>query len=79
MKFEIIGNITLVETIASGNGIHILTRLIRSYGPGNWRKVKGIALVRLEDGTITEAELHWFEAHGIGKRKMKIKRLIDQR
>jgi hypothetical protein len=49
----------------------------RLYGRGNWRKLKGLAVVRLEDGTITEAEVHWFEAHGIGKRRMKIKRLIE--
>jgi len=56
--------------------IQILARLVRLYGRGNWRKVKGLATVRLDDGTITEAEVHWFEAHGIGKRRMKIKRLI---
>ena len=66
-----------METIASGHGIRILARLTRLYGRGNWRKLKGIADVRLEDGTLAEAELHWFEAHGIGKRKMKIKRLIE--
>lgn len=65
------------ETIASGRGIHILTRLVRLYGKGNWRKLKGFARVRLPDGTIAEAEIHWFEAHGIGKRRMKIKRLVD--
>jgi len=61
---------------ASGHAIHVLARLIRLYGKGNWRKLKGLATVRLEDGTITEAEVHWFEAHGIGKRRMKIKRLL---
>lgn len=77
VKFEIVGRIREIETIASGQGIHILTRLVRLYGRGNWRKLKGLATVRLEDGTITDAEVHWFEAHGIGKRRMKIKRLID--
>lgn len=77
VKFEIISDIRATETIASGRGIHILARLVRLYGRGNWRKLKGLATVRMEDGTITEAEVHWFEAHGIGKRKMKIKRLID--
>jgi hypothetical protein len=76
MRFEVLGQIGGLETIASGHGIHILSRLVRLYGPGNWRKMKGFATVRLEDGTIAEAELHWFDAHGIGKRKMKIKRLI---
>jgi hypothetical protein len=76
VKFEIVDAIRATETIASGHGIHILSRLVRLYGRGNWRKMKGLATVRLEDGTIVEAELHWFEAHGIGKRKMKIKRLL---
>jgi hypothetical protein len=77
VKFEIIGAIRATETIASGHGIHILSRLVRLYGSGKWRKLKGLATVRLEDGTLTEAEVHWFEAHGIGKRRMKIKRLMD--
>ena len=77
MRFEIIGEIRATETIASAHGIHILRRLVRLYGRGNWRKLKGLATVRLEDGTIAEAEVHWFEAHGIGKRRMKIKRLIE--
>lgn len=77
MKFEIISEIYAIETIASGRGIRILSRLVRLYGQGNWRKVKGLATVRLEDGTIAEAEVHWFEAHGIGKRRMKIKRLVE--
>jgi hypothetical protein len=51
--------------------------LVRLYGKGNWRKVKGWATVEFEDGTISEAELHWFEAHGIGKRLMKVKRVLD--
>jgi hypothetical protein len=77
MRFEILGEIRNVETIASGRGIRILNRLVRLYGKGNLRKVKGWATVRLEDGTISEAELHWFEAHGLGKRRMKIKRVLD--
>ena len=60
-----------------GHGIRILTRLVKLYGRGNWKKMKGEATVRLEDGTITDAEVHWFEAHGIGKRRMKIKRLLE--
>ncbi len=66
-----------IETIATGHGIRILDRLNQEYGTGNWRKLKGIARVRLPDGTIAQAEIHWFEAHGIGKRRMKIKRLIE--
>ena len=80
MKFEIhgeiVGKIRGIETIASGSGIHILPRLVRLYGEGNWRKLKGFATVQFEDGTIAEAEIHWFEAAGIGKRRMKIKRLL---
>ena len=77
MRFELISQIRAAETIASGHGIHILARLVRLYGRGNWRKRKGLATVRFEDGTLAEAEVHWFEAHGIGKRRMKIKRLIE--
>ena len=77
MKFDIVGEIRSVENIASGRRIRILARLNRLFGSGNWRKLKGIATVRFEDGTVAEVELHWFEAHGIGKRKMKIKRLLD--
>ena len=77
MKFEIVGEIHDVETIASGRGIQILERLARLYGKGNWRKLKGWATVEFEDGTISEAELHWFEAHGVGKRLMKVKRVLD--
>jgi hypothetical protein len=76
VKFEIVSDIRAIEMIASGHGIHILPRLVRLYGRGNWRKLKGFATVRFEDGTIAEAEVHWFEAHGIGKRRMKIKRLL---
>lgn len=77
MIFEVIGEITDIETIAVGSGIHDLTRLRKMYGSARWRKLKGIALVRLEDGTESDAELHWYEAHGIGKREMKVKELLD--
>jgi len=77
MRFEILGEVRNIETIASGHGIRILNRLVRLYGKGNWRKMKGWATVRLSDGTISDAELHWFEAHGLGKRRMKIKRVLD--
>jgi hypothetical protein len=76
IEFELVGEIRAVETIATGHGIRILAKLNRLYGSGSWRKLKGFARVRLPDGTIAEAEVHWFEAHGIGKRRMKIKRLI---
>ena len=76
-SFEIIGDIQASETIATGHGIRDLPQLQKHFGRGNWRKVKGFATVRLEDGTIAEAEIHWYEAHGIGKRWMKIKRYLD--
>ncbi|RLC85152.1 MAG: hypothetical protein DRI79_11765 [Chloroflexi bacterium] len=77
MHFEIIGDITDIETIAAGSGIRILPFLRKQYGEGRWRKLKGIATVRLSDGTVRLAEIHWFEAHGIGKKKMRIKRFLD--
>ena len=76
-SFEIIGAIRGVEAIASGRGIRDLAALQESFGRGNWRKLKGFATVRLEDGTIANAEVRWYEAHGIGKRWMKIKRYLD--
>lgn len=75
--FEIIGAIQHVETFARGPGIRELPRLIKAYGQGHWRKRKGIAEVRLADGTSHVAELHWYEASGIGKRELKIKRYLD--
>jgi hypothetical protein len=77
MNFELLGKITDIETIAVGNSIRILPVLRRRFGRGRWRKLKGMAQVRLYDGTIRLAEVHWFEAHGIGKRFMRIKRYLD--
>jgi hypothetical protein len=77
MNFEIIGEITAVETIAVGSKIREVTRLRRLYGTGRWRKLKGIARIRLSNGRIRLAELHWYEAHGIGKREIKRKRYLD--
>ncbi len=77
MHFEIIGPITDIEVIATSGSIRILPILRKRYGSGRWRKLKGIASVRLGDGTIRLAEVHWFEAHGVGKRKMRIKRFLD--
>ena len=71
---ELVGPISDIETIAEGHGIRQLQLLRILYGSGNWRKLKGFALVRLRDGTIARAELHWYEAHGIGRKRMKIKR-----
>jgi hypothetical protein len=71
--FEILGSIRRLETIARGSAIRELRRLRRRYGQGRWRKRKGIATVRLRDGTVHTAEIHWYEAHGIGRHEMKIK------
>ena len=76
MIFEIIGEVTNIETIAVGRSIRVIVRLRRVYGPGRWRKRKGIDTVRLSDGTICKAEVHWYEAHGIGRREEKIKRIL---
>jgi hypothetical protein len=76
VQFEVVGEIRNVETIVSGRGIRIYGRLVRQFGVVNWRKLKGIASVRLTSGELVDAELHWYEAHGIGKRKMKIKRFL---
>ena len=76
-EFEILGQIRSVETIASGRGVYLRRFLDRTYGAGRWRKRKGIATLRLGDGTICEAEVHWFEAHGIGRRGVKIKKVLD--
>jgi len=75
-NFRILGEIRNIETIASGRGVHIRRYLERTYGRGRWRKMKGIATVELADGTICEAEIHWYEAHGIGRKDFKIKRVI---
>jgi hypothetical protein len=77
MHFEIIGEITHIETIAAGSGIRDVERLRKQYGPGRWRKLKGVATVRLSNGRIRQAEVHWYEAHGIGKKRIKIKRFLD--
>ena len=77
MFFEVIGEITDVERIAVRTGIRDLERLRKSYGVGRWRKLKGLARVQLEDGTECDAELHWYEAHGIGKKEMRVKELLD--
>lgn len=76
-RFEIIGDVTNRQVIARGNGIHNLSKLRARYGGANWRKCKGEATIQVPDGTIRRAELHWYEAHGIGKRGMKRKRYLD--
>jgi hypothetical protein len=77
MWFEIIGDISDIETFAVGTAIRELDRLQRTYGRGRWRKRKGMAIVRLGDDTTHRAEVHWYEATGIGRREIKIKYLLD--
>ena len=77
MFFEIIGDLTAMETIAEGRRIRDLSRLQRRYGRGRWRKVKGVALIRGLNGRAQRAELHWYEAHGIGRKEVKWKRYLD--
>jgi hypothetical protein len=77
MIFEIISPVTEIETIAVGSGIRDIARLRRMYGQGRWRKMKGAATIKLRNGKIRSAELHWYEAHGIGKKEIKRKRYLD--
>ena len=77
MQFEIIGKIENQETFATGKGIRELSRLQKIYGKGKWRKRKGVAQIKLANGSILLAELHWYEATGIGKKEFKIKRYLD--
>ena len=77
MYFEIISAITDIEIIARGRGINDLARIRKKCGPGQWRKLKSLATVRLEDGSTHYVEIHWYEAHGIGRRKFKIKQILD--
>jgi hypothetical protein len=76
MRFEILGEISDIETFAAGSAIREIARLRRIYGRGRWRKRKGFARVRFSDGSIHIAELHWYEAAGIGRKEFKIKHLI---
>jgi hypothetical protein len=78
MKFEVLGPIRRVEVISRGHGVRVRSLLRKAYGRGNWRKLKGVATVRLPNGVQREVELHWYEAHGIGKRDLKIKRYLDE-
>ena len=77
MDFERLGDITDIETIATGPGIRDLRRLRRLYGKGFWRKMKGVARIRLRNGRIRLAELHWYKAHGIVKKELKRKAYLD--
>ena len=77
MYFEIISEVASVEAIAIGGSIRDIARLRRRYGTGRWRKLKGTAIVRLRSGAVHQAEIHWYEAHGSGRVKFKIKRYLD--
>ena len=77
MDFEIVGEISEVESIAVGSSIREIARLRRAYGSGRWRKLKGVARVQLRNGKIRQAEIHWYEAHDLGKREFKLKRYLD--
>ena len=79
MRWELIGEIHEVETIAAGRQLKVRKRLVKRHGRGRWRKCKGIGSVRLSDGSIRRAELHWYEATGFGRRELKIKRLMGDK
>jgi hypothetical protein len=76
MRFSILGRITGIEAIASGVGVRDRARLRRLYGSARWRKMKGIATIEVSNGGVCMAELHWYEAHGIGRKEIKVKRLL---
>ncbi len=78
MDFEIIGNIEAIETIAVGSSIRVLDYLQKVHGCGRWRKLKGVASVRIPNGEIRRVELQWYDAHGIGRKDMKIKHYLDE-
>ena len=75
--FRLIGELTNQETIAEGTAIRELARLIKVYGPANWRKRKGVGMIELGTGLVRRAELHWYDAHGVGRKELKIKRFVD--
>lgn len=77
MQFTILGEINEITTIAVNRSIREIERLEKTYGSGRWRKLKGIATIQLEDGTVCAAEIHWYEAHGIGRKEFKIKYLLE--
>jgi hypothetical protein len=78
VKFEIIGEIEQIETIASGRGVRIRAVLNKVHGRGRWRKRKGMATVRLPSGALRRVALHWYEAHGVGRRDFKVKTYLDE-
>lgn len=78
MKFEVVGQITHIEVIASGSRVRVRRYLRKAYGPGRWRKLKGIATVRLPNGVLRRVEVHWYEAHSIGRKEFKIKQYLEE-
>jgi hypothetical protein len=78
LYFEILGDIANIETIATGGGIRDIMRLRKQFGEGRWRKLKGRATIRLANGHVRVAEVHWYEAHGIGRKRMKIQQFLDK-
>ena len=78
MDFELLAEIRNVEVIAEGGGVRVTRLLRRMYGGRHWRKMKGLATVRLRDGRIRTAEIHWYEAHGVGRKRFKVKRLVPE-
>ena len=77
MTFDLISDLSEIEVIAVGASIREIKRLRKFYGPGRWRKMKGVASVRLPSGDVRKAEIHWYETHGIGRKEMKRKRYLD--
>jgi len=77
VEFEILGEISNIEKIAVNRSIYDLARLQKTYGKGRWRKLKGTARIQLLNGKIRAAELHWYEAHGIGRKEIRWKRYTD--
>jgi len=77
LGLQIVSDFSDIEIIAKGTAIRDLARLSKLYGEGTWRKLKGTAWVRLPDGVVCLAEVHWYEAHGVGKREIKVKRLLE--
>lgn len=77
MYFQIVGEIVQIEVVAVGHGVRTLASLRKRFGSGRWRKLKGIATVRTRSGRLRRAEVHWYEAHGVGKRAIKVKRFLD--
>jgi hypothetical protein len=77
MYFKVLGGIGVAETIAVGRHIRTLAQLRKRYGGTRWRKRKGAAFVRVASGRVRRAEVHWYEAHGVGRVRMKIKRFLD--